>query len=69
VKNTYGTGCFLLMNTGERRVSSERGLLTTVAYKFGNASAHYALEEAWRSAEHWVQWLRDNSDHSKEQRR
>ncbi len=44
VKNTYGTGCFLLMNTGERMVPSSFGLLTTLAYKFGNAPAHYALE-------------------------
>src|SRR5713226_3952677 len=44
VKNTYGTGCFLLMNTGERLVPSNFGLLTTVAYKFGSANAHYALE-------------------------
>src|SRR6266436_3091207 len=60
VKNTYGTGCFLLMNTGERRVSSERGLLTTVAYKFGNASAHYALEGSVAISGALVQWLRDN---------
>src|SRR6266436_2197386 len=44
VKNTYGTGCFLLMNTGERMVASSCGLLTTVAYKLGNAAACYALE-------------------------
>src|SRR5215469_5738361 len=43
-KNTYGTGCFLLMNTGERLVPSNFGLLTTLAYKFGGAPAHYALE-------------------------
>jgi len=44
VKNTYGTGCFLLMNTGERMVESTCGLLTTVAYKFGKKGACYALE-------------------------
>src|SRR5262249_9156752 len=44
VKNTYGTGCFLLMNTGERIVPSAAGLLTTVAYKFGQAPPHFALE-------------------------
>src|SRR5208283_2607557 len=44
VKNTYGTGCFLLMNTGERIVPSQSGLLTTVAYKIGTAAACYAIE-------------------------
>src|SRR5260370_39495052 len=44
VKNTYGTGCFLLMNTGERIVPSTCGLLTTGAYKFGGGAACYALE-------------------------
>jgi glycerol kinase len=43
-KNTYGTGCFLLMNTGDRPVQSEHGLLTTLAYKFGKQPAQYALE-------------------------
>src|SRR5204862_502603 len=43
-KNTYGTGCFMLMNTGEKPVLSKCGLLTTVAYKRGNQPAHYALE-------------------------
>jgi len=60
VKNTYGTGCFLLMNTGERIVPSNFGLLTTVAYKFGNASAHYALEGSVAITGALVQWLRDN---------
>jgi glycerol kinase len=60
VKNTYGTGCFLLMNTGERMVPSDCGLLTTVAYKFGSATAHYALEGGVAIAGALVQWLRDN---------
>jgi glycerol kinase len=60
VKNTYGTGCFLLMNTGERIVSSNFGLLTTVAYKFGSANAHYALEGSVAITGALVQWLRDN---------
>ena len=60
VKNTYGTGCFLLMNTGERLVPSNFGLLTTVAYKFGDAPAHYALEGSVAIAGALVQWLRDN---------
>jgi len=60
VKNTYGTGCFLLMNTGERLVPSTFGLLTTVAYKFGGAAAHYALEGSIAIAGALVQWLRDN---------
>jgi len=60
VKNTYGTGCFLLMNTGERIVPSAAGLLTTVAYKFGNAPAHFALEGSVAISGALVQWLRDN---------
>jgi glycerol kinase len=60
VKNTYGTGCFLLMNTGERMVHSAYGLLTTVAYKFGQAPAHYALEGSVAISGALVQWLRDN---------
>src|SRR5450432_1309541 len=60
VKNTYGTGCFMLMNTGERAVPSECGLLTTVAYKFGKQPAHYALEGSVAIAGALVQWLRDN---------
>jgi glycerol kinase len=60
VKNTYGTGCFLLMNTGERLVASNFGLLTTVAYKFGSGAAHYALEGGVAIAGALVQWLRDN---------
>jgi glycerol kinase len=60
VKNTYGTGCFLLMNTGERLVPSAAGLLTTVAYKFGKAPVHFALEGSIAISGALVQWLRDN---------
>ena len=60
VKNTYGTGCFLLMNTGERPVASNFGLLTTVAYKLGQRPAHYALEGSVAITGALVQWLRDN---------
>jgi glycerol kinase len=60
VKNTYGTGCFMLMNTGERPVASNLGLLTTVAYRFGDGAAHYALEGSVAITGALVQWLRDN---------
>jgi glycerol kinase len=60
VKNTYGTGCFLLMNTGERPVPSNFGLLTTVAYKFGSEPARYALEGSVAITGALVQWVRDN---------
>src|SRR5467141_3137348 len=60
VKNTYGTGCFLLMNTGERLVPSNFGLLTTIAYKFGSGAVHYALEGGVAISGALVQWLRDN---------
>ena len=59
-KNTYGTGCFLLMNTGEHEVESKHGLLTTVAYKLGKKPAHYALEGSVAIGGALVQWLRDN---------
>ena len=59
-KNTYGTGCFLLMNTGERAVRSKHGLLTTVGYKFGEQPAHYALEGSIAITGALVQWVRDN---------
>ncbi len=59
-KNTYGTGCFLLMNTGERAVPSTAGLVTTVAYRFGAEPARYALEGSIAIAGALVQWLRDN---------
>lgn len=60
VKNTYGTGCFLLMNTGEHAVPSNFGLLTTVAYKMGGAPACYALEGGVAISGALVQWVRDN---------
>lgn len=59
-KNTYGTGCFLLMNTGKKLVRSKHGLLTTVAYKFGREPARYALEGSVAITGALVQWLRDN---------
>ena len=59
-KNTYGTGCFLLMNTGPQLVHSSCGLLTTLAYKFGDQAAHYALEGSIAITGALVQWLRDN---------
>ena len=59
-KNTYGTGCFLLMNTGERPVASTCGLLTTVAYQFGGRKPCYALEGSIAITGALVQWLRDN---------
>ncbi len=57
-KNTYGTGCFALLNTGEKLVASERGLLTTVAWSLGGAVT-YALEGSVFIAGAAVQWLRD----------
>jgi glycerol kinase len=59
-KNTYGTGCFLLLNTGPRPVRSKHGLLTTVAYQLGGKPAHYALEGSVAITGALVQWLRDN---------
>jgi glycerol kinase len=59
-KNTYGTGCFMLMNTGERPVLSNYGLLTTLAYKFGAKPACYALEGSIAITGALVQWFRDN---------
>jgi glycerol kinase len=59
-KNTYGTGCFLLMNTGERAVPSTCGLLTTVAYKLGTAPTVFALEGSVAITGALVQWMRDN---------
>jgi glycerol kinase len=59
-KNTYGTGCFLLMNTGKKPVQSKHGLLTTVAYQLGNEPVHYALEGSVAITGALVQWLRDN---------
>ncbi|MGI8840314.1 MAG: glycerol kinase GlpK [Caulobacteraceae bacterium] len=59
-KCTYGTGAFLLVNTGERPVASMHGLLTTVGYRIGDAPAVYALEGSIAVAGAVVQWLRDN---------
>ncbi len=59
-KNTYGTGCFLLMNTGEKPVQSKFGLLTTVAYRLGKEPAAYALEGSIAITGALVQWVRDN---------
>jgi glycerol kinase len=59
-KNTYGTGCFLLLNTGEQISHSKHGLLTTVAYKLGKQPAIYALEGSVAITGALVQWLRDN---------
>ncbi|XP_078511310.1 glycerol kinase 3-like [Lissotriton helveticus] len=60
-KNTYGTGCFLLCNTGQKSVLSDHGLLTTVAYKLGrDKPAFYALEGSVAIAGAVVRWLRDN---------
>ena len=59
-KNTYGTGCFLLMNTGTSPFPSRAGLLTTLGYKLGDAPAVYALEGSVAIAGALVQWLRDN---------
>jgi len=59
-KNTYGTGCFLLLNTGPEAVPSEHGLITTVAYQIGNAKPVYCLEGSIAIAGALVQWFRDN---------
>jgi glycerol kinase len=59
-KNTYGTGSFMLMNTGLEPVVSKAGLLTTLAYRFGDEKPRYALEGAIAITGALVQWLRDN---------
>ena len=59
-KNTYGTGNFLLLNTGTERVLSQNGLLTTVGYKIGDADTVYCLEGSIAVTGSLVQWLRDN---------
>lgn len=59
-KNTYGTGCFMILNTGQEIVRSQNGLLTTVGYKMGSAPTVYALEGSIAMAGATVQWLRDN---------
>ena len=59
-KNTYGTGCFMLMNTGTEIVPSKSGLLTTLGYKFGEQPAVFALEGSIAITGALIQWLRDN---------
>jgi glycerol kinase len=59
-KNTYGTGCFLLLNTGTQAVRSQHGLLTTIAYQIGHEPPRYALEGSVAITGALVQWLRDN---------
>ena len=59
-KNTYGTGCFLLLNTGAEAVASKSGLITTVGYQIGDRPAVYALEGSIAIAGALIQWLRDN---------
>src|SRR5690606_38632912 len=59
-KNTYGTGNFLIVNTGTEAVASENGLLTTIAYKLGDGDTHYALEGSIAVTGSLIQWLRDN---------
>jgi len=59
-KNTYGTGCFLLLNTGEEIIHSKNGLITTVAYQQGDGAPVYALEGSIAITGALVQWLRDN---------
>lgn len=59
-KNTYGTGCFMLLNTGEKPVQSKNGLLTTLGYKIGSQPAVYCLEGSIAITGALVQWLRDN---------
>jgi glycerol kinase len=61
-KNTYGTGCFMLLNTGTEIVPSKSGLLTTLGYKIGDRPAVYALEGSIAITGALVQWLRDNLD-------
>ncbi len=59
-KNTYGTGCFMLLNTGSKIVPSQSGLLTTVGYQIGEQSPVYCLEGSIAITGALVQWLRDN---------
>jgi glycerol kinase len=59
-KNTYGTGCFMLMNTGQDAVPSKSGLLTTIGYQIGDQAVVYALEGSIAITGALVQWLRDN---------
>lgn len=59
-KNTYGTGCFLLQNTGQKIIQSKHGLITTICYQFENQAPVYALEGSVAIAGALIQWLRDN---------
>ena len=59
-KNTYGTGCFMLINTGNEAIQSQKGLLTTLAYKMGDEPPAYALEGSVAITGALVQWIRDN---------
>jgi len=59
-KNTYGTGCFMLLNTGTKPVQSKNGLLTTLGYKIGDQDAVYCLEGSIAITGALIQWLRDN---------
>ena len=59
-KNTYGTGCFMILNTGKELVQSKNGLLTTVCYQFGEEAPIYALEGSIAVTGSLIQWLRDN---------
>ncbi|MEA4909383.1 MAG: glycerol kinase GlpK [Anaerolineaceae bacterium] len=59
-KNTYGTGCFMLLNTGTKPIQSKNGLLTTLGYKIGDQPAVYCLEGSIAITGALVQWLRDN---------
>jgi glycerol kinase len=59
-KNTYGTGCFMLLNTGTEPIQSKNGLLTTLGYKIGDQPAVYALEGSIAITGALVQWMRDN---------
>jgi len=62
-KNTYGTGCFMLLNTGDKAIPSKSGLLTTIGYKLGpDAQVHYALEGSVACAGRTIQWIRDNME-------
>lgn len=59
-KNTYGTGCFMLLNTGTKVIQSNKGLLTTLCYKMGESPTIYALEGSIAITGALVQWMRDN---------
>ncbi len=59
-KNTYGTGNFMILNTGQEKIASKNGLLTTVCYKIGDQPVRYALEGSIAVTGSLIQWLRDN---------